>query len=109
MAKLELKTYDGFDPKPSNMAKVTLSRRNLLALLHKLDMQHSHRRIENNVVYVDDELRNDLILVLCAEDDDEHYADPQRLGSRAGVMHPETETAINRNWLDDLRKAEPDA
>lgn len=97
MAKLEMQPYDGpgapFDPQ-TRQAKVTLSRRNLLTLLHKLDMPGSARRIENNVVYVDGELNDEIMLVLCCEDDEEHYADPDRLGGPAGRMHPESEAYV---------------
>lgn len=97
MAKLELQDYDGpgrgFDPQ-TRQAKVTLSKRNLLTLLHKLEMPGSARRIENNVVYVDGELNDEIMLVLCCEDDETHYADPDRLGGPAGRMHPESEAYV---------------
>jgi hypothetical protein len=94
MAKLEITDYDGVLPTPTMMAKVTLSQRNLLALLHKLDMPGSARRLENNVVYLDGELSDSTILVLCCENDDEHYADPARLGGPPGEMHPDTEEFV---------------
>jgi hypothetical protein len=97
VAKLEIQDYDGPGVNPQGQdrqVKVTLSRRNLLTLLHKLDMPGSARRIENNVVYVDGELNNEYILVLCCEDDEEHYADPDRLGGPAGRMHPDSEAYV---------------
>lgn len=93
MARLEISEYDGHDKVPS-MAKVTLSRRNVLALLHKLDMAGSARRLENTCVYVEGDHTEELRLVLCVEDDDEHYADERRLGSAPGRMVPATESFI---------------
>ncbi|MBA3585140.1 MAG: hypothetical protein H0W36_11550 [Gemmatimonadetes bacterium] len=75
---------------------VTLSRRNLLALLHKLDRagsartitsQHAYRRLDGRTELVDD-----LLLIVRSENDDEHY------GGRLfppGVMHPDTEAFIS--------------
>jgi hypothetical protein len=83
--------------------EVTLSRRNLLALLHKLDMPGSMRQIENNDCWEDGmqtpwlpaEVAGSSLprtsLVLRCEDDDEHYA--KRLVG-PGVMHPETERYV---------------
>lgn len=95
MARLEIGPYDG--PGPHTLqAKVTLSRRNILALLHKLDMQGSHRRLENTMVFIESEYSDNLMLVLCCEEDDEHYDDDRRLANQGipGRMHPETETFI---------------
>lgn len=62
--------------------KVTLSRRNLLALLHKLDWEGSERTIQK--------LTDDgTTLTVIAENNDEHYGD-----SVAGTMHDETEQFI---------------
>lgn len=73
--------------------EVTLSRRNLLTLLHKLDMPGSARQIENNDCWEDGEQTPypGTTLVLRCEDDEEHY------GSRPsgpGVMHPDSETFV---------------
>jgi len=57
--------------------RVILSRRNLLALLTKLDMPGSQRTIYKDSVYV------------TAEDDVKHYGDRQ-----PGPMHPMTETMV---------------
>ena len=57
---------------------VVLSRRNVLALLHKLDMPGSARMIVGNGI------------ALRVEDDSEHYKDRVP----AGKMHPETEAFI---------------
>ncbi|MGE3413608.1 MAG: hypothetical protein AB7L91_15430 [Dehalococcoidia bacterium] len=73
------------------LVMVTLSRRNLRSLLHKLDWPESARAITNGDCYRDGEPIGDVLLVLRAEDDDEHYAarpDPR------GLMHPRTELAI---------------
>jgi len=77
-------------------AVVVLSRRNLLALLHKLEMTGSARTIASTNAYrVDDEgtpqIAHDLVLIVQSETDAEHY------GERpfpAGGMHPDTEAFI---------------
>lgn len=92
MAKLEFEAPEpliGITP-----VKVTLSRRNLLALLHKLDMPGSGRRIENTCTFREGVYDNTHVLVLCCEDDKEHYADPDRLSSKPGIMHPDSEEFI---------------
>lgn len=63
---------------------VTFSRRNILALLHKLDMKGSARRLEKLV--------DEGLLVVTVEEDEEHYS-----GQPAGPMHPETEKFISHN------------
>ena len=67
--------------------EVTLSRRNLLALLHKLDWKGSARTIQK--------YQDGLVLSIVAEDDYEHYGDGE-----AGVMHDETEQFIEWNTID---------
>lgn len=62
---------------------VTLSRRNLLALLHKLDMPESARTIYTFT-------RGGQLTVVAAEDDAEHYASREP----GGEMHPKTEAFI---------------
>lgn len=59
-------------------APVVLSKRNLLALLHKLMMEGSSRTI----------IKPGGVVVM-SEDDETHYA-----GRRPGVMHPETECFV---------------
>lgn len=83
--------------------EVVLSRRNLLALLHKLDMPGSARQLENNDCWEDgrqtpyypgEELGSDLprtVLVLRCEDDEEHYGKRE---AGPGAMHPETEAFL---------------
>jgi hypothetical protein len=71
---------------------VTLSRRNLLSLLHKLEMRGSRRTIANNDAYVDGVAAAGLLLVLQAEDDESHY------GARIappGPVHPATQRFID--------------
>jgi hypothetical protein len=63
--------------------EVTLSRRNILTLLHKLDMPGSARTI------VKEFPEQDYFLIVKAEDDDEHYQ-----GRTPGFMHPDTEDFI---------------
>ncbi|MBA3842073.1 MAG: hypothetical protein H0X39_05550 [Actinobacteria bacterium] len=86
--------------------EVVLSRRNLLTLLHKLDMPHSQRQIENNDCWEDGEQTPwypgesnatsppRTILVLRCEHDGEHYAG--RAGG-PGIMHPESERFVQEN------------
>lgn len=86
--------------------EVTLSRRNLLTLLHKLDMPGSGRQIHNGDCFEDgrqtpwepgEEALSDLrrtVLVLRCEDDDEHYA---RRSDPPGLMHPDTERFVREH------------
>lgn len=85
MARLELSP---------GVVTVTLSRRNLLALLHKLDWPPSARTIINQDCYRDDEPVDDVLLVLRAEDNAEHY---RRRPHPPGVMHPYTEASIDEH------------
>lgn len=67
------------------VCEVTLSRRNLLALLQKLEMQGSARTLTS------EDCPEGLELVVRAEEDDHHY------GSRSeppGPMHPRTESFL---------------
>jgi hypothetical protein len=68
-------------PNIEGETEVTLSRRNLLSLLHKLDWEGSARTIEK--------LQDGVVLTVVAEDDNEHYGDGD-----TGVMHEETERFI---------------
>lgn len=61
--------------------RVTLSRRNLLALLTKLDWPVSARTIERDF--------GDFVLAVTAEEDADHYRDRS-----PGPMHPQTERDI---------------
>lgn len=65
--------------------EVTLSRRNLLALLQKLDMEGSARTLTS------DHCPPGLELVVRAEDDQEHYSDRVE---PPGPIHPSTEAFI---------------
>lgn len=94
MAKLEINNVPA-DPGALQQREVviTLSRRNLMAMLHKLDMPGSARRIENNDCWEDGVQcpYPGTILVIQCEEDIEHYAN--RVGP-AGPMHPDTESFI---------------
>jgi hypothetical protein len=72
---------------------VVLSRRNLLTLLGKLEGHPagSKRRIENSDCWREGEPVDDVILVLLAEEDAEHYG---RRPAPPGPMHPETERFV---------------
>lgn len=77
--------------------EVVLSRRNLLAGLHKLDMPGSAREIqcEDGKVSMDHQ-PGPFLLRLHFEDDAEHYNHPERQAVRVpGPMHPDTEAAIS--------------
>lgn len=67
---------------------VTLSRKNLLAGLHKLEFKDSMRTI----------VSGDGRLVLHFESDEEHYADRVP----AGFMHPRTENYIANTDVSSL-------
>jgi len=68
---------------------IVLSRRNVLALLHKLDFPGSQRTIVKVVKHPDGVQK---ILSLKAEDDDVHYRD-----EAPGEMHPATEKFISKS------------
>jgi hypothetical protein len=71
-----------------NRVSVVLSRRNVLSLLHKLEMPGSARTLTGADNYVNGEPVDDLLLVVQVEEDAPHY------GSRLappGPMHPLTE------------------
>lgn len=69
-----------------NYVEVKLSKRNLLTLLHKLEMEGSKRTI----------LRRDGMdhLTVTAESDEAHYTEDR---PQAGKMHPETEAYIKEH------------
>lgn len=93
MAKTEVWTIGG----EVSSVVVTLSRRNLLALLHKVDQPWSAKALQNNDTYVGGESRPDVLLTLIVEDDDEHYGkrtEKYGAASGPGEMHPETEAFI---------------
>lgn len=84
--------------------EVTLSRRNLLALMYKLELPDSNRQLESNYSYEDGiqtPVRSEeaqvrelprTTLVLRCEDDKEHYA---KRPDRPGPMHPATERFVH--------------
>jgi hypothetical protein len=89
MARLRLRL--GEDGLP-HVALVTLSRRNLLALLHKLDMPGSARMLENTDVEIDGRYAEGFHFVIHAEDDPEHYR--ARI-EPPGPLHPQTELFVS--------------
>lgn len=91
MARLEIVNNAG---EGGRRIIVTVSRRNVLTLLHKLDMPGSAREFHNNDCWEDGNqcpLLPGTTLVMRAEDDDEHYG--RRLAP-PGVMHPDSESFI---------------
>ncbi len=68
------------------VAEVTLSRRNLLALLRKLELHGSGREI-----WTEYDCPEGWILIARAEDDDEHYAERE---APPGPMRPASELFI---------------
>lgn len=77
---------------------VTLSKRNLLALLHKVDDPNSARTIESYNAYDEDGNQmtmGDSYFAVVAEPDADHYAD--RKPFEVGTMHPATEDFIQTN------------
>lgn len=77
--------------------EVRLSKRNLLSLLSKLDMEDSARTLETTEVWVNDKLARptQFVLRVISEDDTEHYHRETRPArGMAGMMHPDTERAI---------------
>lgn len=66
---------------PYGEIDLTLSRRNLLSLLHKVDWEGSARTIQKHL--------DGILLNVIVEDDAEHYGD-----NAAGIMHDETERFI---------------
>lgn len=102
MAKLEIEhTVRGRE------VVVTLSRRNILSLLHKLDMPGSARQIENNDCWENGEQLPILghLLVLRCETDDEHYAARDH---PPGRMHPDTEKFVQENSASDSSESSDD-
>jgi hypothetical protein len=89
VARLEIQTGEH-----DTAVVVTLSRRNLLALLHKLDMPGSAREIRNGDCHLDGRYAPALELVLRSETDSEHYA---KRPAPPGGLHPQTETFVRRH------------
>jgi len=74
--------------------QIILSRRNLLAMLHKLEMPGSSRTIVKPVLGGN--------VCISVETDKEHYEDRKR---GPGLMHPETEAFISEvGAILDARK-----
>lgn len=69
--------------------RVTLSERNLKALFAKLALSPS-----NSACTLTYATRDGLVLVVSAEPDAVHYANPERDISHPGPVHPDTEERI---------------
>lgn len=78
----------------NGLVTVTISRRNLLALIHMLNVGHGYRVIANGDCHRDGEPVKDLILILRPEEDDPHYA---RRAEPPGQMRPDAEQFIANN------------
>lgn len=74
-----------------NQVLVVLSRRNLLSLIHKLDMPGSARTLVGADDVIDGDPAAARVLVVRAEDDDEHY---EARIAEPGAMHPDTEEFV---------------
>jgi hypothetical protein len=71
------------------LVRVTLSRRNLRALLAKLDAHPP-----NSACTLTYDTRDGVVLIVTAEPDVLHYANPERDTPNPGPMHPDTEERI---------------
>lgn len=71
----------------SDIVQITLSKRNLLGLLAKVDNPDSAKTIFK----IDGDRDSPITLVVCAEQDAEHY---DREDGPAGAMHPDAEAFI---------------
>jgi hypothetical protein len=85
MARIEFTAQSG-----RLLVTVTLSRRNLLALLAKLELPVSLRAISSTNAYADGEPVDPVVMVVRAEPDAEHYR-----ARNPGPMSPITETLIS--------------
>jgi hypothetical protein len=89
VARLEL----GLDDGHAGIAVVTLSRRNLLGLLHALDLRGSARTLTKSDCYLSFAPTDRLRLVLRAEGD-AHY---RRRGESPSPVHPESEGFVREH------------
>lgn len=74
----------------SSAVIVTLSKRNLLALLQKVDDPYSGRMLRSGNVFRGGARADDIQLTVSCEPDDRHYANRPP----PGPMHPRTEAFI---------------
>ena len=78
--------------------KLVVSRRNLFALLDKLDNgvdgHESECTIEGHHIVIEGELCSGKSYFLKAESDAEHYGHQDRVNAPAGAMHPDTESRL---------------
>ena len=99
--RLDVKNYDGPHEEVAGwpQVEVTLSRRNLLALLHKVDMPGSARRIESRDSTVMGRAAEVVLVVRC-EGDEEHYDGPRRRArGKRGRMHRYTEAFVQEHHV----------
>jgi hypothetical protein len=97
--RLEIKKYDGPHEEVAGwpQVEVTLSKRNLLALLAKVGMSGSARRIESRDSSIEGELAQ-LVLVVRCESDEVHYQGPRRRArGKPGRMHRFTAAFIEEH------------
>jgi hypothetical protein len=73
--------------------KITLSEKNLLTLLHKLEVNKTNPG--ESACGITKEEDGPKLLMVYAEPDDVHYDRPD---GPAGIMHPREETALIRGW-----------
>lgn len=73
----------------ADVPRLTLSKRNLLALLHKLEMEGSARTLQTTNWYYMDKRVDGHVMEVCVEPDDEHYRE-----RTPGPMHISTERFI---------------
>ena len=76
---------------------VTLSKRNLLTLLHKVDDPLSTRMLVGGYTYLDGGFFDGIELVVRCEPDNAHYADREA----PGPVHPRAEAFIGRASIAD--------
>jgi hypothetical protein len=79
---------------------VVLSKRNLLALLHKVDQEWSRKTITNDFIWLEGELLpvNTVDFNIIVEPDSEHYSGRET----PGEMHHESEAFIAAQAATDL-------
>jgi hypothetical protein len=89
----------------SGFIVVRLSRRNVLALLSKLDQPGSARVLVQQGAYVCGVLQEELVLVVHVEPDELHYAGR----CPPGAMSPETEAFVSCHTPSSRARGEKDA
>lgn len=92
----------GFTPFPTPVLKLTLSRRNLLALLHGLEEAEDEGKDETGPITRQTE--QGILLALFAETDERHYKERAEAGYGPGMMPENTEAFILRDEIDRMEK-----